>query len=119
MSFRIAEKQALKSTFHKHRVGAVIMKGNRVLSTGFNSIRYSKETKLPTQHAEAAAIVKLLKGDRPHDLVGSTLYVTRFTRAGRVSCAKPCSTCSGLIRAVGINTVRYTTFDGTVEEMKL
>lgn len=119
MSFRLAEKQALKSPFLKHRVGAVIMKGNRVLSTGFNSIRYNRETRLSTLHSEAAAITKMVKAHRMAELVGSTMYVTRFTKAGTVSCAKPCQPCEELIRAVGIKRVFYTDFDGSTKEMKL
>jgi len=119
MSFRIAEKQAMKSTFMKHRVGAVIMKGNRVLSTGFNSIRYSSISKQATSHAEAAAIVRLLKEGRMVDLAGSVLYVTRFTKSGVISCARPCDNCLRLIRSVGIAKVFYTDFDGQTQEMKL
>lgn len=119
MGFRIAEKQALKSPFLKHRVGAVIMKGSRVLSTGFNSIGYSKLSKRPTRHAEAAAIIKLLQEGRLSDLAGSVLYVTRFTKSGTLSCAKPCSHCEELIRSVGISKVFYTDFNGQVQGVKL
>ena len=119
MSFRIAEKQALKSPFLKHRVGAVVMKGSRVLSSGFNSLRYSHITGRPTRHAEASAIGKLLQERRISDLAGSDIYVTRFTRAGHVSCARPCPHCESLIRSVGIRRVFYTDFDGSTKEMKL
>jgi deoxycytidylate deaminase len=117
MSFRLAEKQALKSPFLQHRVGAVVMKGKRVLSTGYNSIRWSSVTRRPTAHAEASAISKLLAAHRLEDLAGSTLFVTRFTRGGVISCARPCSECESLIRAVGIDKVYYTDFDGTTKEM--
>ena len=117
MSFRIAEKQALKSPFLKHRVGAVIMKGKRVLSTGYNSIRWSGITRKPTAQAESSAISKLLEANRLQDLAGSTLYVTRFTRGGVISCARPCSECEHLIKAVGIAKVYYTDFDGSTKEM--
>jgi deoxycytidylate deaminase len=119
MSFRIAEKLALQSPFLKHRVGAVIMKGKRVLSSGFNSLRYSNITGRPTSHAEASAITKLLQERRMGDLVGADLYVTRFTRSGVVSCARPCNHCENLIRSVGIRRVFYTDFDGSTKEIKL
>ena len=119
MSFRIAEKQALKSPFLKHRVGAVIMKGNRVLSTGFNSIGYSKHSKRPTRHAEAAAICKLLSKKKMGCLAGAHLYVTRYTFSGTISCSKPCPCCENLIRSVGISTVFYTDFSGQVQRMNL
>lgn len=112
MSFRIAEKQAKKSPFNRHKLGAVIVKGNRVLSTGYNEIRFSKYTGTNTVHAEESAIIKLLKARRLHDLVGSTLYVTRFTPGGAIALSKPCERCIRLIRSVGISTVLHTTDEG-------
>lgn len=118
MSFRIAFKQASKSKFIKHKVGATIVKGHRILSTGFNSIRPSRVTKTDTLHAEAAAILKLLKERRLEDLSGAEIYVTRFTRGGSVGLARPCDACMSLIRSVGIAEVHYTTENGT-ESMRV
>lgn len=115
MSFRIATKEALKSTFKKHRLGAVVVKGNRILSVGHNQLRPSAITKTKTLHAEAAAILKLLKERRLHDLVGSDLYVTRFTKSGRIGMAMPCEACQELIASVGIANVYYTTDTGETE----
>lgn len=115
MSFRIATKEALKSTFKKHRLGAVIVKGNRILAVGHNQLRPSSITKTETLHAEAAAILKLLKDNRLHDLAGADLYVTRFTRSGRIGMAMPCPSCQELIRSVGISTVYYTTDTGETQ----
>lgn len=115
---RIAKKEAKKSGFKQHRLGAVIVKGSRILSTGFNQRRYTKEFKQPTLHAEADAILKLLKAKRLQDLVGATLYVCRFTAGGRIGCSKPCDSCHALIRSVGISKVVYTLDDGTTKEYK-
>ena len=112
MSFRIAEKQALKSVFKHHRVGAVIVKNGNIISTGFNELRPSKTTGTSTLHAEAAAIKKLLERGDFKGLAGSTMYVTRFTRAGNIGLARPCSACMGLIRSVGIRHVLYSTVEG-------
>jgi len=119
MSFRIAEKQALKSTHAKHRMGAVIVKGGRVLATGYNELRPSSIIGRPTLHAEASAILKLLKENRLEDLIGSTLYVTRFTRGGTISCSRPCEHCTNLIRSVGIRSVLFISEEGSTETMKL
>lgn len=119
MSFRIASKEALKSTFKKHRLGAVIVKGNRILATGYNQLRPSHITRTETLHAEAAAILKLLKEGRLHDLAGSDLYVTRLTKRGVISMSRPCSACSDLIRSVGIARVFYTTDMGTTMSYKV
>lgn len=119
MSFRIAAKQAKKSLHRQHKLGAVIVKGNRILSTGYNSMRPSSFLGTQTLHAEAAAVLKLLKARRLDDLAGADMYVTRFTRGGAVGLSMPCSSCTSLLRSVGIRNVYYTTNEGTTKEMKL
>lgn len=115
----IAHKHAKASTFWKHKLGAVVVKGNRILSTGSNELRYTKELREPTLHAEAAAILKMLKSHRQHDLAGADLYVSRICPSGRVGLAKPCSNCMALIRSVGIKEVHYTTNSQTTESLKV
>lgn len=115
----MAAKIAKKSTFQRHRLGAVIVKGGRVLSTGFNQHRPSAKLGTPTLHAEAAAILKLLNQRRLHDLTGADLYVTRFTAGGAVGISKPCRACTELIRSAGIRNVYYTTDADTTIKMKV
>lgn len=115
-----AAKEANKSVFKRARVGAVIRKGNRVLSHGFNQIRGVSGCPTPLKwinsvHAEQAAILKLLKKRKQRDLVGATLYVTRVLKNGDFANAKPCKFCQGLIHAVGIKKVVYTTETGLEE----
>ena len=119
MSIRMAAKVAKQSTFKRHRLGAVVVKGHRILSTGYNEVRYSKLIGKHTLHAEASAVIKLLKGGHQNDLVGSTMYVTRFTRGGAVGMAKPCVECHNLIQSVGINRVVYSNEEGGVSTLKL
>lgn len=118
MSFRIAAKQAKKSQHKQHKLGAVIVKGNRILSTGYNSLRPSSLLGTETLHAEAAAVLKLLKARRLSDLAGAEIYVSRFTRGGAVGLSRPCPACTALLTSVGIRMVHYTTDDG-VETLKL
>lgn len=118
MSFRIANKLANKSTFLKHRLGAVIVKGNRVVSTGYNEIRYSSITRRTTVHAEESAIIKLLRKNSSL-LVGSELFVTRFTKAGSTGCSRPCSRCMALIQSVGIASISFINEEGHQERMRL
>lgn len=119
MSFRIAAKTAKQSPHKQHRLGAVIVKGHRILSTGYNEIRYSKTIGKNTLHAEASAIKQLLDRRALVDLVGSDLYVTRFTRGGVVGMAKPCESCMALITSVGIRRIYYTQDGGNVGTIKL
>lgn len=113
---RIARKQAARSVFKRARVGAVIAKGDRILSVGHNAIRYSKyvHSKFPESvHAEQAAIAKLLQERRLHDLAGATIYVCRINSSGVHRLSRPCVCCADLIRSVGIREVVYTTNGGT------
>lgn len=112
---RLASRLAKQSPFERHKLGAVIVKGNRVLSTGYNEIRYTKELRKGTLHAEEAAILKLLKAKRLADLHNATMYVSRVCPSGRTGLSAPCSGCMDLIRSVGISQVVYTNNDGTTE----
>jgi deoxycytidylate deaminase len=116
MSIRIATKVASESVFHRARVGAVIAKGERILSTGHNYLGFSRL--LPNRpykesiHAEQSAILKLLKARRLNDLVGASIYIVRIGGTGLHRLARPCRNCADLIRNVGISEVVYTTNDG-------
>lgn len=107
-----ATKAASESVFHRARVGAVIAKGERILSTGYNRIGYSRFLRnrpYPESiHAEQAAVLKLLKERRLNDLSGSTIYVSRILRNGHTACALPCGVCNSLLASVGIKEVIYT-----------
>ena len=114
-----ASRVASESVFHRARIGAVIAKGSRILSSGYNRIGYSKY--LPNRpypesiHAEEAAILKLLRERRLRDLAGSTIFVSRINRSGACRLSKPCRNCQDLIRSVGIKRVVYTTDTGVEE----
>ncbi len=113
-----ALKQATKSR-HKYKVGAVIIKGGRLLSVGYNSTNKthpSNQTWENSCHAEEAAILKRIKIQNGlASLVGATIYVSRISASGRAAMAKPCIHCEKLIRAVGIKKVVYTNNIGETE----
>ena len=116
---RNAEKQAHKSQF-KYRVGAVLVRSGRVLSTGHNKVGHrSKQRIWESVHAEESAIVNALKSGSMGRIPGSILYVVRILSDGSLSCAKPCTKCNALIQSVGIKKVVYTDWDGStvVERM--
>lgn len=106
-----ASNEALNSTFDRARIGAVIVKGGRVLAAGHNEIRYNKRTgkAWPSIHAEEGVILALLR--QPNgmkQLAGATIYVSRVLKNGETALAKPCEMCSNLIQAVGIKRVIHT-----------
>lgn len=115
---RIATKKAVSSEFIRARMGAVIANKGRILSTGINEVRHYKKCPTPRKwkdslHAEQAAIIKMLNSGRQHELVGSTLFVSRVNKSDKPLLAKPCDYCKELIKAVGIKRVFYTTEKGT------
>lgn len=107
-----ARKEAGKSTFSRARVGAVIVRGGRLLSSGCNQIRYSKyaaRNEYESIHAEEAAIIRLMR--KPNGLqllAGATIFITRIKKDGSTGLAKPCKQCQALINAVGIKKVIHT-----------
>lgn len=98
---RFLELASLVSGWSKDpstKVGAVITKGNRVVSLGYNGyptgVKDKKDTRevkyLKTIHAEENAILF-----SKQDLTGCTIYVTH----------PPCSNCAAKIIQVGITRV--------------
>lgn len=112
---------------HKFKIGAVIIKSGRIISTGFNRtnsysayLNYNRISKwTDSVHAEQSAILHALKSfDGLKHLVGATLYVTRISSKNQIRLAKPCKYCMELIRSVGISKVIYTTSEQTIETIK-
>ncbi len=116
---RLANKEATKSRFY-FRLGAVIVKGNRVLSTGHNRIGYCELNDFKcSKHAEMDAILKLLRKTKGlSSLSGSTIYDSRINHKGETLLAKPCKKCFALIQSVGIKRVIYTTNHNKTETIR-
>lgn len=101
---RLAEKMALHGEHPLHKVGAVIVKGNRIVSLGFNKQKTSPRSTHPhfSIHAEMDAIFKARE-----DLSKATIYVSRMAKSGpRLS--KPCNACQQMLNAVGIRNVFHS-----------
>lgn len=105
--FRICKKVSNYSDHHQHKIGVVIVKGNKILSTGFNKLKTHPLSPHPFKscHAEFMAI-KLLSSE---NLKGSSIYIFRQTKLGKLALAKPCASCRDLISNSGIKKLYYTT----------
>ncbi|MDY0198386.1 MAG: deaminase [Tenuifilaceae bacterium] len=105
--FRLARLASYHSTY-KQRIGAVIYKGSRVISFGFNKINKSHPkyaSKYSTIHAEINALLKAQT-----DLVGCSLYTYReHNKYQTPLLSKPCSNCFSAILEAGISKIYYTT----------
>lgn len=114
----IAMAVAARSTCLKRHYGAVIVKNNEVISTGYNGspagephcelctkVGNDKDmaeyTSCPAVHAEMNAIISASR----RDMIGSTLYLAcDKVGVGRLP-AEPCEICLRLIKNAGINEV--------------
>lgn len=108
----LAERLSESSTCARRQVGAVIVKYDKILSTGYNasSIKCTKEDCIREQlkvksgereelckaiHAEQMALTNAVKNGIAVD--GATLYCTH----------RPCVTCQKLLLNAGIKKVKY------------
>lgn len=113
---RIAINSAITSSYHKHKMAAVLAKGNRVVSVGVNQQKTDpniarKTNRVDKLHAEMHCIGR----NRDEDLRGLTIYIVRVTRTG-LGLSRPCPLCWEMIRSVGIREVVYSTHTGWVRE---
>ena len=114
--FELSKKLASHSDHPQHKLGAVIVQGNRIISLGFN--KNTTHTRSPHPwgrlHAEVNAIIK-----SKEDLVGSSIYVYRQRKDGSLARAYPCHYCLTMIKEVGISTIFYSDYDGyKMEKLK-
>lgn len=122
--FSIAKEMAGLSDFHGTKVGAVVVEGKRILSTGFNSQktrplqqRYnvyrqfeSPERAVARTHAETDALSPLI--GKELDWSKIDLYVYREKRTGESGCSRPCPSCSRLIKELGLRNIYYLNENG-------
>lgn len=105
----------------RHKHGAVLAKGSRVLNTGFNRDVFSKFAHRHrgsreknwlrayasfsfvhgTQHAEIDAI-------NCKNTNGATVYVVRTNNKGELMYSRPCGMCVASMRTAKIKTVIYS-----------
>ncbi len=107
-----------RSDHVKWNLGAVIAKGNRVISAQPNKFRNHPfiDHDNATVHAEVAAI----KAAGNKDLRGTTIYVARTPKNGEVmALARPCKNCMQAIAEAGIKELVYTNELGTISEERI
>lgn len=107
---RLAESKATESNYPRWPMGAVLVRGGRVLAAASNDLRNPASTDgIPflecSTHAEVAT---LKRAKRTH---GSTIYIARVTRSGRRGLAKPCVRCEADLVAAGVRQAIWTIDD--------
>lgn len=110
---RHALDAALESDCPNYRIGAVLMRRNRMVSWGRNIFRKS-HTKSRTIYNGIHAEFDCLHGVDPGKCRNSVLFVARVTNSGAISMARPCDDCQELLRDLGIRVFYYTDYEGNV-----
>jgi deoxycytidylate deaminase len=103
----LAIRAAKKSSHPQHRIGSVLVKGNKVLSFGFNELKTHPRSTHPWKsiHSEFATILGL---DRT-EIEGSTIYVVRVRKDGTLGMAKPCEFCYKMLTNLNLYSIIYST----------
>lgn len=120
-NFRKARAASILSDVPTHKLGAVMMLGNKVLSVGYNITKthpiqklynlergYDPNVKNNGQiHAEMMCLIntKYLNVDWSR----VSMYIYREHKDHTTALSKPCPACEKAIRERGINQVYYTT----------
>ena len=98
--------------------GAVIVKGGRVIGTGFNKDRNSPYIVSPEhikKHCSVHAEVEAVR-DAGWNVKGAVLYVARVNRSGEDRNSKPCERCQIVIEETHIKKVIYTESETSDED---
>lgn len=114
-SYLSVARYLAKKSVARNTHGAVVVKGGRVLGTGWNKNRNHPAIVSPEHiktdcsfHAEQVAI----REAGEDNVKGGIIYVARVNKHGFDRDSKPCALCSKLIKKVGIKRVVYTTEAG-------
>lgn len=105
MSLELAARIAATSDC-RMKVGAVLVKGGRILARGTNKMRNNPAYIVPwtecSEHAEES-VLRQVRNAR-----GTTIYVARVNRKGEWRLAKPCDRCQVALDLAGVTKVVYT-----------
>ena len=112
----LAKKVLRMSTHPRYKIGAVLVKGGRVISLGVNKIGSHKRFITPhrnnySHHAEVDAILNISKESSR----GATLVVAGQTASGSLINVKPCYTCSKLLNLAMVKRIVYLDKDQVKE----
>jgi tRNA(Arg) A34 adenosine deaminase TadA len=110
----LAARTAAAGEPRNHKLGAVAVRGGRVLGVGANKARNTPSLDIPRSawsvHAEASCLRQVAYPN------GATLYVARVTGVGRTRLARPCPRCWDLAYRLGVTKLIYTTNHGVAVE---
>ena len=106
-----ALESAKKSNFYIYKVGAVIFKGKKIISCGYNDIRsFSKinnkyKKHFTSCHAEQFALMNI---PNKKNIKNASIFIIRLNISGKTSLAKPCEYCLKTIKSFNIKKIYYS-----------
>ena len=109
---------AQKSDHKAHKIGAVLIRKNKIIALGFNKQKTSPLSPHAYKaiHAETDAIITAVRNKE--DFKNTELYVFRATKDGVPALSFPCSSCLTFIQQLPIRKVHYTSH-GSFRTFKL
>ena len=126
-SYYNAAKSIAKLSDHRCKIGCVVVKNHKIISSGHNSRTkfhakqaltdksfFNDPHALGPVHAEFDAINYLI--NQHVDLSGAQVYIYRENHDGELAPSRPCPRCMALIKACGIKRIKYTGDDSFVQE---
>ena len=131
--FDIAKAVGRRATCLRRRYGAIIVKDNIIISTGYNGAPRGEANCIDTGvcererlhvkkgehyelcvavHAEQNAIINA----DPNKMKGATAYIIGFNADNTLASGKPCLLCRRMLRNAMLKKVVYLETDGSVVE---
>lgn len=116
---RAFEEATKSNALHAH--GAVIVKGNRIISSGWSQdkthpLLLEYHTLVDKLHAETHAVFRRRHNE---DFNGSTIFVVRLRKGNKPGLSRPCDLCAKILEEYGVNKAIYSEQDGTVSYMEI
>lgn len=126
----IAEDISARSTCLRRKYGAVIVKNDEIISTGYNgaprgfancnNIGHCNREQLGIKHGERYELCRAVHAEQNaiisaarRDMIGSTMYLVGTWPDGERCDTEPCALCKKMICNAGIEKV--VTYDGIFE----
>jgi deoxycytidylate deaminase len=94
---------------YKFKLGAVLFKGSKILSTGFNTNKTHPKVMKYFKHGRVHAEFDCLLHADPNDIVGASIYVLRMNKQGETVIAKPCPMCAKMMKEFGVEEAFWST----------
>ena len=113
----LAIDEAYKSRHKDFKHGAVLVKGKKIISTGYNQPSCNTHM-YKSIHAEMQTIINAKKTRQSIDKY-CVLYVVRVTNSGMLALSKPCDHCMSLIKKNNIRNIIFSNDSNYLQQMCL